>query len=68
VMGKLPVIEHGFTHFRLRIQPLLCQGVPTKSGLWVDLDDADRAAIPTPVRNLLHELPRIVTPRGRAWR
>jgi A/G-specific adenine glycosylase len=64
VMRKLPVIEHGFTHFRLRIQPLLCSGGPAGLGLWMDLDDAGRAAIPTPVRNLLHDLPRIVTPRG----
>jgi A/G-specific adenine glycosylase len=64
VTRKLPVIEHGFTHFRLRIQPLLCRGRPTTPGLWMELDDAGRAAIPTPVRNLLHDLPRIVTPRG----
>jgi hypothetical protein len=30
----------------------------------MELDDAGRAAIPTPVRNLLHELPKILTPRG----
>jgi A/G-specific adenine glycosylase len=53
VKRKLPLIEHGFTHFRLRIQPLLCGGIPEKVGLWMDLDDARRAAIPTPVRNLL---------------
>jgi A/G-specific adenine glycosylase len=65
VKRKLPVIEHGFTHFRLRIQPLLCRGTPEKKlGLWMDLDDARRAAIPTPVRNLLQDLPRIATPRG----
>jgi A/G-specific adenine glycosylase len=58
VKRKLPPIEHGFTHFRLRIQPLLCRGVPKKLGLWIDLDDAARAAIPTPVRNLLVDLPR----------
>ncbi len=58
VKRKLPLIEHGFTHFRLRIQPLLCRGVPKKLGLWIDLDDAARAAIPTPVRNLLVDLPR----------
>ena len=68
VTRKLPVIEHGFTHFRLRIQPLLCSGRPAGSGRWIDLDDADRAAIPTPVRNLLHDLPRIVTPRGGSRR
>ena len=55
---KLPPIEHGFTHFRLRIQPLLCGGAPDKVGCWMDLDDARRAAIPTPVRNLLMDLPR----------
>src|SRR5215208_4214476 len=38
VVAKLPVIEHGFTHFRLRIQPLLCLGVSPKSGFWIDLD------------------------------
>ena len=55
---KLAPIEHGFTHFRLRIQPLLCGGTPGKVGSWMDLDDARRAAIPTPVRNLLMDLPR----------
>jgi len=64
VKGKLALIEHGFTHFRLRIQPLLCRGAPKQSGLWMGLDDARRAAIPTPVRNLLHDLPRIATRRG----
>ena len=58
IKRKLPPIEHGFTHFRLRIQPLLCAGTPEKVGLWMALDDARRAAIPTPVRNLLMDLPR----------
>ncbi|HEU5177623.1 MAG TPA: A/G-specific adenine glycosylase [Burkholderiales bacterium] len=56
VKAKLAVIEHGFTHFKLRIQPLLCVGVTRKSGFWMDLHDAGRAAIPAPVRNLLHAL------------
>ncbi|HEX6155416.1 MAG TPA: A/G-specific adenine glycosylase [Burkholderiales bacterium] len=56
VKAKLPVIEHGFTHFKLRIRPLLCVGVTEESGFWMDLHDAERAAIPTPVRNLLHAL------------
>ena len=68
VIRKLPLMAHGFTHFRLRIQPLLCRGAPKQSGLWIDVEDAGRAAIPTPVRNLLHDLPRIVTPRGGARR
>ena len=58
IKRKLPPIEHGFTHFRLRIQPFLCGGGSEKIGLWMDLDDARRAAIPTPVRNLLMDLPR----------
>ena len=66
--AKLPVIEHGFTHFKLRIRPLLCAGVTGKSGFWMDLHDAERAAIPTPVRNLLQALPRIATPRGGSRR
>jgi len=56
IKGKLPVIDHGFTHFRLRIQPLLCTGAAPAGGIWLDLDDAQGAAIPTPVRNLLHAL------------
>ena len=56
VKRRLPVIEHGFTHFKLRIRPLFCTGVTQKSGFWMDLDDAERAAIPTPVRRLLQVL------------
>lgn len=63
VKAELAPIEHGFTHFRLRIRPLLCAG-RAPAGLWLDFDDARRAAIPTPVRNLLHDLPRIATRRG----
>jgi A/G-specific adenine glycosylase len=68
VKRKLPPIEHGFTHFRLRIQPFLCRGTAEQPGLWMDLDEARRAAIPTPVRNLLQDLPKIATPRGGARR
>jgi A/G-specific adenine glycosylase len=57
---KLPVIEHGFTHFRLRIQPLLCE-TRSASGQWLELRDAAVAAVPTPVKKLLQELPRIAT-------
>jgi A/G-specific adenine glycosylase len=55
IKRKLPPIEHGFTHFRLRIQPLLCAGTPENAGSWMDLDEARRAAIPAPVRNLLRQ-------------
>ena len=58
IKARLPAIEHGFTHFRLRIQPLLCRGAPKESGVWMDLGDAARAAIPAQVRTLLKDLPR----------
>jgi len=61
---KLEPIEHGFTHFRLRIEPLLIDAAPTNGGLWLDFEQARAAAIPTPVKKLLQDLPRIATSRG----
>jgi A/G-specific adenine glycosylase len=61
---KLAPIEHGFTHFRLRIEPLLIDAAPKSGGFWLDVDDARAAAIPTPVKKLLQDLPRIATSRG----
>jgi A/G-specific adenine glycosylase len=67
--GKvLPVIEHGFTHFRLRIRPLLHEVKAQRRGIWLDVDDALAAAIPTPVKKLLQDLQRNATPRIRAPR
>jgi A/G-specific adenine glycosylase len=59
---KLAVIEHGFTHFRLRIRPLLHELAARKSQpelpgmLWIDLDEAEQAAVPAPVRKVLSSL------------
>jgi A/G-specific adenine glycosylase len=56
---KLPIIEHGFTHFRLLARPLvhrLRKRVESPGRLWLDLADAVHAAIPTPVRKLLLSL------------
>jgi adenine-specific DNA glycosylase len=62
---RLPLIEHGFTHFRLAIQPLYCsvrkrpsgpQVIP--HGIWLDVEDAVRAAVPAPVKTLLTGLLR----------
>jgi len=56
---KLPIIEHGFTHFRLLAQPLvhrLKKRVESPGRLWLDLADAARAAVPAPVRKLLLSL------------
>jgi A/G-specific adenine glycosylase len=71
--AKMPVIEHGFTHFRLRIQPILCpvrkrgarvganaggRAGGQAGGVWLDLDDAVHAAVPAPVKSLLSGLLR----------
>jgi A/G-specific adenine glycosylase len=57
---KLEPIDHGFTHFRLRIQPVLhhVKSAQRATGLWLDLVEAQAAAVPAPVRNLLRDLQR----------
>jgi len=56
---ELEPLEHGFTHFRLRIQPVLCQVNRTLKRaeapglLWVDVEDAAQAAVPAPVKKLI---------------
>ena len=56
---KLDAIEHGFTHFRLTIHPVLCDVRPPASRaeapgrLWLEPADAGEAATPAPVRKLL---------------
>lgn len=60
---KLPPIEHGFTHFRLGIQPILCsvrRKFPAAEGqerCWLDIAAAGGAAVPAPVKALLSALP-----------
>jgi A/G-specific adenine glycosylase len=59
---RLPPVEHGFTHFRLRAQPLLCAvrkatpRVQAPGRMWIDVADASGAAVPAPVRALLKSL------------
>jgi A/G-specific adenine glycosylase len=57
---KLEALEHGFTHFRLRIRPLLCdvrrKDFQPPERLWLDVDEACGAAVPAPVRTLLGRL------------
>src|SRR3954470_640960 len=59
---KLPKLEHGFTHFKLSIQPVLCEVRNVRAGseqagrMWIDIDDAKGAAVPAPVRVLLDRL------------
>ena len=56
---RLPLIEHGFTHFRLNIQPIRCNvrkllpRAEAPGRIWLDVGDAARAAVPAPVRKLL---------------
>jgi A/G-specific adenine glycosylase len=59
---KLPAIEHGFTHFRLTIQPVVCSvrkilpHAAAPGRIWLDVADAARAAVPAPVQKLLLRL------------
>ena len=57
----LDPLEHGFTHFRLRIRPLLCHvaRMPLLSApgwQWFAVDEAAAAAVPAPVRKLVLSL------------
>lgn len=58
----LPVIAHGFTHYRLDIvpQPARVISWPHRAAepglLWISLEEAYAAAIPTPVRAILEQL------------
>ena len=59
---KMPVIEHGFTHFRLDVQPVRCivrkilPRAEAPGRIWLDVEEAARAAVPAPVRTLLSGL------------
>jgi len=59
---RMPVIEHGFTHFRLNIQPIRCSvrkilpRAEAPGRIWLGVEDAIRAAVPSPVKKLLLEL------------
>ena len=59
---ELEALEHGFTHFRLRIHPLLCEvagrtpGAEMPGRLWMFPEDAARAAVPAPVKKLAMRL------------
>ena len=61
-MRDLDPIEHGFTHFRLTIQPVICEvskaasRVESPGRLWLDLVEASGAATPAPVKKLLQSL------------
>jgi A/G-specific adenine glycosylase len=55
----LPTFSHAFTHFKLHIEPVLIKTNKQnnkQNTLWVGLDEAVEAAIPTPVRKILQSL------------
>ena len=54
----LPSLRHAFSHFRLTLEPVLCRVSQTsqvaEAGMeWVDLAEATKAGVPTPIRKLL---------------
>lgn len=59
---RLAVIEHGFTHFKLTISPVLCDVARVSphaeqpGRIWMSIEDGACAAVPTPVRKLLRNL------------
>jgi A/G-specific adenine glycosylase len=61
-VSELPRIAHGFTHYKLDINPLRLRVgavVPhaEEPGLvWLPLEDAREAAIPAPVKRILAQL------------
>ncbi len=57
-----PTFTHGFTHFRLRIRPLVCAvaahvGVAEAGLRWIGQDELAQAPLPAPVRKLLSAIP-----------
>ncbi len=63
-MQAMTPIKHTFSHFHLHIQTLLCtveidiRRVTEVDGLWLDCEEVETAAVPTPIRRLLRTIPR----------
>jgi A/G-specific adenine glycosylase len=55
----LPSLTHTFTHFKLQIHPQTLQVIKLNpqvnqdAHMWISIDDAVGAAIPTPIRKIL---------------
>jgi len=61
-VSPAPTFVHGFTHFRLRIRPLVCVATPLRRAAEAGLRWADRAELgalplPAPIRKLLSAIP-----------
>ena len=62
---QMESIKHGFTHFHLTIHPHIVEVTRRNSrteqpgNIWIAIEDAQHAAIPTPVRKLLGSLSKL---------
>ena len=62
VQTALPILSHAFTHFKLHITPQPLQVTTLKplvneaGTVWLSVEDAIGAAIPTPVRKILQSI------------
>jgi A/G-specific adenine glycosylase len=61
----VPTLEHAFSHFRLRIAPLLLRVMPGHAVMepgsqWLDLAQTGKAALPAPIRRILDALPESI--------
>ena len=60
-VSPAPTLDHAFSHFRLRITPLLLRVTPGHAAMkqnlhWLNLADSADAALPAPVRRILDAL------------
>ena len=60
-VSPAPTLDHAFSHFRLRIAPLVLEVRPRMVAMepgqaWVGLDRLGDAALPAPVRSILAEI------------
>lgn len=59
IVKELPLLKHGFTHFRLHITPVVMRvvrhGLQARQGgfVWLDRHEALESAIPSPIRKLI---------------
>jgi A/G-specific adenine glycosylase len=61
-MESLPPIEHGFTHFDLRLQPLRVRCTPSSKGraaddrIWYALSSPPKVGLPQPIHQLFERM------------
>jgi len=63
--APLPAVEHGFTHFRLTLQPRHCSlraatpRIEEPGLVWLPLSEVSGAALPAPIKGLLRTISRL---------